>query len=81
MAYGGEHGFVHPPRPTNPKVAWEQEWAVRLRLKSQTMAALGEDISPERNMATEQEAPKEAEKEKKPGLPEAVNLLKGLFGR
>ena len=81
VAYGGEHGFVHPPRPTNPKVAWEQEWAVRLRLKSQTMAALGEDISPERNMAKEQEAPKEAEKEKKPGLPEAVNLLKGLFGR
>ena len=82
IAYGGEHGIVHPPRPKDVKVAWDQEWAVRLRLKSQTMAALGEDISPDRTAAKEQqEAPKEAEKTGKPGLSEAVNVLKGLFGR
>jgi hypothetical protein len=44
IAYGGEHGFVHPPRPTDPKVPWDQEWSVRLRVKSQTMAMLGEEI-------------------------------------
>lgn len=48
IAYGGEHGFVHPPRPTDPKVPWDQEWTVRLRVKSHTMAALGENIAAER---------------------------------
>ena len=47
IAYGGEHGFVHPPRPTDPKVPWDQEWSVRLRVKSQTMAMLGEEIEPQ----------------------------------
>ncbi|MBC7919010.1 MAG: hypothetical protein H7Y28_14495 [Rhodoferax sp.] len=89
VAYGGEHGFVHPPRPTDVKIPWDQEWSVRLRVKSQTMAMLGEDISPDRtsrdmpqsNAAEEQnrEAPKESA-DKNP-LPAAVNLLKGLFGR
>jgi hypothetical protein len=45
VAYGGEHGFVHPPRPTDPKVPWDQEWSVRLRLKTQTMAMLGMDLT------------------------------------
>jgi hypothetical protein len=49
IAYGGEHGFVHPPRPTDPKVPWDQEWSVRLRVKSQTMAMLGEEIESEHN--------------------------------
>jgi hypothetical protein len=30
--------------PTDPKVPWDQEWSVRLRVKSQTMAMLGEEI-------------------------------------
>lgn len=47
IAYGGEHGFVHPPRPADPKVPWDQEWSVRLRVKSQTMAMLGEEIEPQ----------------------------------
>lgn len=44
VAYGGEHGFVHPPRPGDARIPWKQEWSVRLRVKSQTMAMLGEDI-------------------------------------
>lgn len=86
VAYGGEHGFVHPPRPTDVKIPWDQEWSVRLRLKSQTMAMLGQDIMPSRDtsqsMPTEEqnkEAPKE-QADKNP-VPAAVNLLKGLFGR
>jgi hypothetical protein len=47
MAYGGEHGFVHPPRPTDIKIPWEQEWFVRLRIKAQTMAMLGVDMGDE----------------------------------
>jgi hypothetical protein len=99
MAYGGEHGFVHPPRPTDVKIPWEQEWFVRLRIKAQTMAILGVDMGGEggaerkgprsmRKTETPLEPPKteapvspdnRSELEKK--MPEAVNLLKGLFGR
>lgn len=43
MAYGGENHIVHPPRPADPKAAWEPEWAVRVRAKSHTMAMLGQD--------------------------------------
>lgn len=43
MAYGGESNFAYPPRPTDPKAVWEPDWAVRVRIKSQTMAMLGED--------------------------------------
>lgn len=44
IAYGGELNLVHPPRPTDPRTPWEQEWAVRVRTKSTTMAMLGEEI-------------------------------------
>lgn len=44
MAYGGESHIVHPPRPADPKAAWEPEWAVRVRAKSHTMALLGQDM-------------------------------------
>lgn len=42
IAYGQELNLVHPPRPADPKVAWAQEWAVRLRVKSTVMTLLGE---------------------------------------
>lgn len=44
MAYGGESHIVHPPRPADPKAAWEPEWAVRVRVKSHTMAMLGQEM-------------------------------------
>ena len=44
MAYGGESHIVHPPRPADPKAAWEPEWAVRVRTKSHAMAMLGEEM-------------------------------------
>ena len=96
IAYGGEHGFVHPPRPTDPKVPWDQEWSVRLRVKSQTMAMLGEEIESQRNTRNSEnparsrkgaqpnsnEAPQDAQDESPmKGLPNPANILKGLFGR
>lgn len=42
IAYGGESHFAHPPRPADPKAVWEPDWAVRVRVKSHTMAMLGE---------------------------------------
>ncbi|HYF44089.1 MAG TPA: hypothetical protein VEA35_16810 [Ramlibacter sp.] len=41
MAWGSESNFVHPPRPADPRAAWEPEWSVRVRVKAGTMAMLG----------------------------------------
>ena len=42
IAYGGELNLVHPLRPKDPKQTWEQQWAVKLRLKSTAMTLLAE---------------------------------------
>ena len=42
IAYGNELNLVHPPRPLDIKLPWEQEWAVKLRLKSTAMTMLSE---------------------------------------
>ena len=43
IAYGSESNFAYPPRPGDPKAVWEPDWAVRVRVKSSTMAMLGEE--------------------------------------
>jgi hypothetical protein len=45
IAYGSESNFAYPPRPADPKAVWEPDWAVRVRVKSSTMAMLGEEQS------------------------------------
>ena len=45
IAYGNESNFAYPPRPADPKAVWEPDWAVRVRVKSSTMAMLGEEPS------------------------------------
>ena len=42
IAYGNELNLVHPPRPKDPKQVWQQEWALKLRLKSTAMTMLAE---------------------------------------
>lgn len=42
IAYGQEANVIFPPRPADPKVVWEQQWAVRLRVKSTAMFMLGQ---------------------------------------
>jgi hypothetical protein len=41
IAHGPELNLAHPPRPADVKIAWEPEWAVRVRSKSSAMAMLG----------------------------------------
>lgn len=41
IAYGQEANLVFPQRPTDPKVVWEQQWAVRVRVKSTATSLLG----------------------------------------
>jgi hypothetical protein len=43
IAYGEELNLAHPPRPADPKVAWQPVWAVKVRVKSTGMAPLGMD--------------------------------------
>jgi hypothetical protein len=42
IAYGPELNLAHPPRPSDAKIPWEPEWAVRVRSKSTAMAMLGQ---------------------------------------
>lgn len=97
IAYGSELNLVHPPRPSDPRVAWEQEWVARVRVKSLTMVTLGEDgqqgsrsssrsskestENPPRDTGTGQDTKTEETKSLVPGLPDVGKALKGLFGR
>jgi hypothetical protein len=42
IAYGPEANFVHPPRPKDPRQAWEQLWTVKARFKSTASTLLGD---------------------------------------
>lgn len=41
IAYGSELNMAHPPRPTDPKLAWEPDWSLKVRVKSVAMTMLG----------------------------------------
>ena len=41
IAYGTELNLAHPPRPTDPKIAYEPEWALKVRVKSVAFTMLG----------------------------------------
>ena len=45
IAYGNELNLVDPPRPADPKIAWEPLWSVKVRVKSVANAMLGVDMS------------------------------------
>lgn len=57
IAYGPELNLAHPPRPTDVKVAWEPEWAVRVRTKSTAMAMLGMNMDGSRGVVGQGAAP------------------------
>ena len=95
IAYGDELNVIHPPRPKDPKQVWEQQYAVKLRLKSTGMTMLAESDTgggrargpAQRNVPAQQQDERAVRSE--PASPptgvdavqEGVNLLRGLFGR
>lgn len=86
IAYGEEANFVHPPRPQDPKVVWNQEWAVKVRLKSTTSAMLGEEGmggGARTGRGADSSAPQESGQSAPAIDPvqEGLKALKGLFGR
>ena len=88
IAYGSELNLAHPPKPTNPNVVWEPQWAVKVRLKSVANAMLGmeslgeQGISgrdssgqPRRDKANQPESEGAME-----GIGKGLDKLKGVFG-
>ncbi len=43
-AYGGEANFAYPPRPEDPKVAWNIQWETKVRYKTTTGGMLGHSM-------------------------------------
>lgn len=82
IAYGNELNVVHPPRPTDPKVPWEQVWAAKVRVKSVGMTMLGMP-SMERAPSGQREAAKESAEPEQAGAkkPSALDLLRGAIGK
>jgi hypothetical protein len=96
IAYGDELNLVHPPRPKDPKQAWEQVWAVKLRLKSTAMTMLAEsegrgrrgrsssrqrDAEPAAQQAPQDTPPAQADKPQEPTPADAVQEgVKALRG-
>jgi hypothetical protein len=94
IAYGDELNLVQPPRPKDPKQVWEQEWAVKLRLKSTAMTMLAEGAGGARGGrgATRERAPDSAPQREAAPAPsqakprpadavqEGVKALRGILG-
>jgi hypothetical protein len=80
IAYGSEAYFAFPPRPTDPKIAWEPDWQTKVRVKSTHFGILGGMDGGEGRRRGKADAKQETEK-KEDKKPNPVELLKGLFGR
>lgn len=89
IAYGTELNVAHPPRPADPKVAWEPQWAAKVRVKSVANALLGMDMGSMMRGAEKEQAPPAVDAAKKDEKPpsavdeaiDAAKRLRGLFGR
>ena len=91
IAYGPEANFVHPPRPKDPKVAWQQEWAAKARFKSSGALLLGEAGERGRPAGEARESPpsqgeaSQSTQREAPAAPdpvqEGIKALRGIFGR
>ena len=75
IAYGSELNLAHPPRPTDPRVAWEPQWAVKVRLKSVATTMLGMDAGGRKPDNKPENKP---EGDKKPSK---LDILRGILGR
>ncbi len=83
IAYGHEQNLAQPPRPADPKAAWEPVWAAKIRVKSVASLILGmEDLQDGRRGrgANAESAPREDKKEEEK-KPSTINILRGILGR
>lgn len=90
IAYGDELNMAYPPRPKDPKLTWEPQWNVKLRLKSVASLMPGMGAAMHAAMAEQEAVPEEKKAPAttaKGAVTEAVTkgvvdaLTRGLFGR
>lgn len=95
VGYGDELNVVHPSRPTDPRVTWEQQYAVKVRQRATGMLMLTESDAGGRPGARgprEPSAPEGSdagEAQRAPAAPNVTDVIKegvggvlrGLFGR
>lgn len=90
IAYGEELNMAYPPRPKDPKVTWEPQWNLKLRLKSVASLTPGMGKAMHAAMVEQEAAPEEKQAPAttaKGVVTEAVTkgvvdaLTRGLFGR
>lgn len=85
IAYGSELNLAQPPRPADPKVAWEPVWAAKLRVKSVSMAMLGRDMpampAGDADSAAKPSRADSAPPDSTPKMPGVGDVIKGIFGR
>lgn len=78
-AYGGEANFTYPPRPPDPKVAWNIAWTVKVRYRSANSGLLGMAMPGGGYGGEESGAPAPGQPPAgKPKKPKATDLLRGL---
>lgn len=83
IGYGTELNLAHPPKPTNPNLVWEQQWAVKVRVKSVANAMLGMDSMGEKTGSSQQRrgnADQPQGEGTMEGIGKGLDTLKGVFG-
>jgi hypothetical protein len=89
-AYGGETNVSYPPRPADPKVAWNIDWTLKVRYKSQTGGILGMEVpgmgGEDDDVAGQRGFPGQPGRQAPPQSPLGIPgvggaILKGLGGR
>jgi hypothetical protein len=81
IAYGNELNLAHPPRPTDPKVPWEPQWAVKLRVKSVGNTILGMPAMETPQTTTESPQANEPQEKQEAKKSSPLDLLRGVLGR
>jgi hypothetical protein len=80
IAYGPETNLSWPPKPKDPKAAWDPEWNVRVRTKSTAMAMLGMDFAAMQGRRGDAGTDAGGTPEQPQEKPSPKKLLKGLLG-
>jgi len=78
IAYGNELNLAQPPRPADPKAAWEPVWAAKVRVKSVASVMLGMPSTGETPTAGSEPSPQPQPEEKRL---KPLDLLKGILGK
>jgi hypothetical protein len=79
IAYGTELNLAHPPRPTDPKIAWEPDWNLKVRVKSMTTSMVGMPEMGDMSGASAEEAAGDATPEATPTEEEQPKKKKNPF--